>query len=255
MPDSRHVLTGGAQDGSWGMWRVPEGSAVFFKDQAYFGWVVDIAYDAERQRIFTSGGVDDQPLKTWDLRGNLIRQWELGSANQANWVSVSSDCSYIVVSHADRHGSNWALGISLFRCLPDGELTLVRNLAWQNWYVFMLHKTARYFALNRQGYVAIYDPDKPKRVRRFNIKGWPTCCSHSDELLAVQKHGPEGPDGELQVWHIGGNAHLTTVRFGPQNRLLRGDGEFHFRRCDACFAPDDSVLIGGSDDGTYDSGM
>jgi hypothetical protein len=122
----------------------------------------------------------------------------------------------------------------------------------------MLHKIARFSARNKQGYVAILDADNPRKVRRINVNGSPVCGSQSDELLVVRT-GIEEPgiaarriahDAELQVWHIGRNTHLTTVRFGPQNRLLRGEEEFQFRRCDACFARDDSVLIGGADDGT-----
>jgi hypothetical protein len=258
MPDSIHILTGGAADGSWGMWKVPEGSAVFFKDHAYRHWVVDIAYDVERQRIITAGGIDDQPLKVWDPRGNFIGQWKLGTANQANRVSIASGCRYVLVSHVDRSvdsDAKWVTGVSLCRCLPDGELALFRNLAWPNWNVCFLNKDARFYAQNRQGYVAIYDADNPKRVRRLNAKGSPICISHSDEIIAVvaggghEKRTKERPDAELQLWHIGSNAHLMTLRFGPQQQYPSSVSS-RSRDLDACFAQDDSVLIGGSDDST-----
>ncbi len=100
-PDNDFVASG-AEGGSLGMWSLPDGGEVFFNPNAHSRWTLDLLFDQSGERIITTGGYKDPPLKIWSTKGELINSFDDLPSDQANRMSLSPDGDYLLVSYLNR---------------------------------------------------------------------------------------------------------------------------------------------------------
>jgi hypothetical protein len=246
LPDSTHVLAGGGRLGWLAMWDVVEGKEIFFQNDAFKDWTVHGVWDAHRSRILAVGGLKSSALKAFDRNGRLIGRWEV-PGDQTNRIALSIDGRYGVASYWYReieHPGNADFGIVLFRCSDQGEICIINRVECPSWRVFFANTVNRVFATGENRHVVAIDVENGGS-EELGIKGGPRCISADDELLVVDpvQQGTK-LEAKLQLWHLPTCSKLAEVAFGQQL------GNQPFRKLDAEFSPDGTMLIGGSDDGT-----
>lgn len=249
--DGNNLISGG-HDGNLAMWNSTNGDNIFLRKDCYrSGWVSGIILDVSGQMIMTTGGIDDEAIKIWDMKGLPVAQYQV-QGNQANGIGQSKDGNYVVISWWDRRGELNSRtdkdkkrkkdGTVLFHSSRGGKLTPISSFDEYSWFVFF-NSTGEYFFTQSSRQIALINI-KNNSKQFLPIPGELICVSSKDELMVVVAGGPE--DATLQIWHLPAIKKLFEMRLPPGTTARFS---VHRLLC-AAFTRNDSLLISGLDDGT-----
>lgn len=242
-----NCLISGGHDGRLAMWDSTTGNNLFLRNDCYRpGWINGIILDVHEKKIMTAGGIDNDPVKSWNMQGLPIARYQIPPANQANGICRSKDGNYVLVSWWNRNEvfetakRKKGAGTCLFQSSPTGELTQIALFKESSWHVFFDSTDTYFFTQNSENRVTLINvKDKSKKV--LPMVGSPLCVSNNDELLVVAAADYR----TLEIWNLPASKKIFVMPFpvvDPRERISL------LRLC-ATFARNSSLLIAGSDNG------